>query len=81
MIDLKYHLKYCKFLCLKKYVVDIFEDGSEELTAMLKVTWDAVYVLMTAPLKKREYVYTFDKDTSCKMTAKECSFELALIFF
>ena len=43
-------------------VVDIFEDGSEELKAMLKVIWDAVFVLLAAPLKKREYTYCFDDD-------------------
>ena len=47
----------CDKVIGKKYIVDIFEDGSEELTAMLKVTWDAVYVLMSAPLKKRKFIY------------------------
>lgn len=70
----------CDKVIEKKYVVDIFEDGSEELMAMLKVTWDAVYVLMNAPLKKRKYVYTFDKGTSRKMPAKECSAELVSAF-
>ena len=52
----------CDKVIAKKYVVDIFEDGSEELKAMLKVIWDAVFVLLAAPLKKREYTYCFDDD-------------------
>ena len=49
----------CDKVIAKKYVVDLFEDGSSELTTMLKVTWDAVFVLMSAPLKKRSYIYRF----------------------
>ena len=70
----------CDKVIEKKYIVDIFEDGSEELTAMLKVTWDAVYVLMSAPLKKRKFIYIFDNEPTLKMTAEKCSTELALIF-
>ena len=35
----------CDKVLEKKYIIDIFEDGSTELTAMVKVLWDAVFVL------------------------------------
>ena len=71
----------CDKVIAKKYVVDIFDDGSEQLTSMLKVTWDAVFVLMSAPLRKKEYIYHFsDAADSGNMTAKECNARLSAIF-
>lgn len=42
----------CDRVLKKKYVIEIFDDGSTELTAMLKVIWDAVFVFLSAPMKK-----------------------------
>lgn len=71
----------CDKVITKKYVVDIFDDGSEQLTSMLKVTWDAVFVLMSAPLRKKEYIYHFsDIADSGNMTAEECNARLSAIF-
>ena len=50
------HISACDSILKKKYVIDIFEDGSTELTTMLKVAWDAIFVLLSAPIKKRTLV-------------------------
>lgn len=47
----------------KKYTVDIFSDGSEELGEMLKALWTAVWAIMTAPVLKKSYVYVFPDGT------------------
>ena len=71
----------CDKVLGKKYVVDIFEDGSEELSAMLKVTWDAVYVLMSAPLKNKEQLYSLgNNETTDKMSEEEYSEKLGKLF-
>lgn len=71
----------CDKVIAKKYVVDIFDDGSEQLTSMLKVTWDAVFVLMSAPLRKKVYVYHFsDVADSGNMSAEECNARLSALF-
>ena len=48
----------------KKYVVDIFSDGSEELLEMLTVLWDALRVIMTVPVLAKTSRYTFSDGTS-----------------
>lgn len=71
----------CDKVIAKKYVMDICDDGSEQLSSMLKVTWDAVYVLMSAPLRKKEYIYRFSDDANHgNMTGKECNARLSSIF-
>ena len=71
----------CDKVIAKKYVVDIFDDGTEQLASMLKVTWDAFFVLMSAPLRKKEYIYHFsDIADSGSMTAEECNARLSAIF-
>lgn len=70
----------CDKVLNKNYVVDIFGNGSEELTSMMKVTWDAIYILMKAPLRNREYTYFFGKDDAEKMTAEECSRRLFALY-
>ena len=47
----------------KKYVVDIFSDGSDELYEMLKVLWLAIEMIMFVPVLEKKYVYTFDDGT------------------
>ena len=44
----------------KKYVVDIFSDGSEELEEQLKVMWTAIYALMKLPVLEKQYYYHFE---------------------
>lgn len=48
----------------KKYVVDIFSDGSEELSEMLTVLWDALRVIMTIPILAKTSRYTFSDGLS-----------------
>ena len=43
----------------KKYVVDIFSDGTEELTEMLKALWTAIKAIMTSPVLVKQYTYVF----------------------
>ncbi len=43
----------------KKYVVDIFSDGTEELTEMLKALWTAIKVILTSPVLVKQYTYIF----------------------
>lgn len=44
----------------KKYTVDIFSDGSDELRDMLKSLWKAIACLMTIPILKKCFEYTID---------------------
>ena len=44
----------CDKVLEKKYIIDIFEDGSTELTAMVKVLWDAVFVLLACSGEKKK---------------------------
>ena len=71
------HISACDSILKKKYVIDIFEDGSTELTAMLKVAWDAIFVLLSAPIKKRTLVYAFDHE---ELSAEQCNNRLMEIF-
>ena len=48
----------------KKYVVDIFSDGSDELLEMLTVLWDALRVIMTVPVLVKTSRYLFSDGTS-----------------
>ena len=44
----------------KKYMVDIFSDGSEELEEQLKVLWTAVYAIMKLPVLQQVSIYRFE---------------------
>lgn len=44
----------------KRYEVDIFSDGSEELGEMLKVLWTAIYAIMTLPVLEKKGYYRFE---------------------
>ena len=44
---------------IKKYVVDLFEDGTSELQEMLRAVWCAVDGLLTIPVRERSYTYSF----------------------
>ena len=41
----------------KKYIVDIMDDGSEELKEMLTCLWHSIEVIMSAPLFIKNYEY------------------------
>lgn len=41
----------------KKYQVDIFSDGTEELHEMLRVLWNAIGVIMFSPILEKIYRY------------------------
>lgn len=43
----------------KRYVVDIFSDGSEELYEMLKVLWLSLETIMIVPILEKKSLYTF----------------------
>ena len=47
----------------RKYTVDIFSDGSEELSEMLQALWEAIEALMTLPILVKKSVYTFPDGT------------------
>lgn len=42
----------------KKYVVDILDDGSQQLGEMLKAYWTAASIVMRAPLVRKEDIYS-----------------------
>jgi len=42
----------------KKYVVDIFSDGTDELTEMLKALWTSIKAIMVLPVLQKQYVYS-----------------------
>jgi hypothetical protein len=44
----------------KKYVVDLFEDGTAEIQEMLQALWNAVEGLLTVPVRKSTYIYSFE---------------------
>ena len=44
----------------KKYAVDLFSDGSDELFDMLKSLWYAIEVLLYAPVLVKESIYSFE---------------------
>ena len=62
----------CEKVLIKKYVADIFSDGSEELSEMLKALWIAVYLLMAAPIKARSFAYNVD-GAAGETNAESCS--------
>lgn len=44
----------------KRYSVDIFSDGSEELEKQLKVLWTAIYAIMKLPVLQKVSNYRFE---------------------
>ena len=43
----------------KKYMIDLLSDGSEELKGMLKALWVTLQAVLTVPIRRKEYNYTF----------------------
>lgn len=60
-------LKRCKTdlerILSKKYVVDIFSDGSEELAEMLHILWYCLEAILTIPVLIHKSVYEFADGT------------------
>lgn len=54
---LERHLKTTNACIKKAYVVDIFEDGTDELKEMTDAVWSSFHALMTLPLLICEYDY------------------------
>ena len=48
----------------KRYTVDLFSDGSDELYDMLKTVWNALETIMRVPVLIRKSVYTFADGTT-----------------
>ena len=44
----------------KKYIVDILDDGSEQLNEMLGAFWNAVNLMMAAPILMKSDIYSID---------------------
>ena len=62
--DLIRYQEATKTVLAKKYVVDIFSDGTEELSEMLIVLWDALKVIMTVPVLTKTSNYKFSDGTA-----------------
>ncbi len=55
----------------KKYLVDIFSDGTDELYEMLRVLWNSIGLIMNAPILEKTYVYTFNEVNLCEKDFKD----------
>ena len=57
----------------KKYQIDVFSDGTDELHEMLRVLWNAIGVIMYSPILTKTYCYSyngeslFDKEFKAKL--------------
>lgn len=58
--DLAACVKQVEKINAKKYVIDIFSDGSEELAEMLGGLWNSIYAVMTLPVLKKQYSYSIE---------------------
>lgn len=67
--DKTYGMEQCKKtlekILAKRYVVDIFSDGTEELTEMLKALWGSIETIMAAPIFSESWLYRFSDGTAC----------------
>ena len=55
----------------KKYMVDIFSDGTDELYEMLRALWNSIGLIMNAPMLEKTYVYTFNNENLCEKDFKD----------
>ena len=66
-------IKNTEVVLEKKYQVDIFSDGTDELHEMLHVLWNAIGVIMLSPILTKTYCYSyngenlFDKEFKIKL--------------
>ena len=61
-ITIEKSLETLNHVVSKKYVVDIFDDGSAELEEMLKVFWSIIKLLSNTPFLEKRYEYFKEKD-------------------
>lgn len=66
--DLKKRSDEVAAVLAKRYVVDIFDDGTAELSEMLRAVWTAVETIMKAPLLQKKFVYTLEDGTTADDT-------------
>lgn len=59
MADLEQISQTVATVSSKKYVVDILSDGSNELKEMLKTFWHAIFAILTLPVIKKRWNYSF----------------------
>ena len=50
----------------KKYQVDIFSDGTDELHKMLKVLWNGINVIMQAPILTKTFRFSYNGESCFK---------------
>ncbi len=55
----------------KKYLVDIFSDGTDELYEMLRVLWNSIGLIMNAPILEKTYIYTFNEENLSEKDFKD----------
>lgn len=60
--DLKKTIVFLQRVLEKKYSVDIFSDGTDELREMLRALWNAMTVIMTIPIRKSISRYCLPTD-------------------
>ncbi len=56
-VELEAAITKAEKILAKKYIVDIMDDGSEELKEMLTCLWHSIEVIMSAPLFIKNYEY------------------------
>lgn len=61
----------------KKYELDIFSDGTEELREMLRALWTGIYALLTVPVLAKTETYLFPDGR--RLDRKACLQELEAI--
>lgn len=61
--DLKKCIQTVSKINAKKYIVDIFSDGSDELNEMLKGLWNAISAIMLLPVRSPKWCYSFPDGT------------------
>lgn len=64
----------------KKYVVDIFDDGTKELEEMIKTFWNTIFVIFSTPILKKCCIFTVGKESDmnedqCLEKLSECMAE------
>ena len=62
---LKNEIEAAERMISKKYVVDLFEDGSKEAAEMARMLWSGMRRLMELPILAKQYIYHFDDNTVC----------------
>lgn len=61
--ELENAIDYTDEIIGKKYIVDIIEDGFDELKEMLTCLWNDIELIMSSPLFIENYAYVIGEDT------------------